>query len=83
MYKGKAQIEAKTMYIPVLVNGFKSHGVIDSGAQVSILNTELFRKLQTKPKLSDTVVVKGISTAGTIQAEVAEKVALQIGRSTI
>ncbi|CAG2209806.1 unnamed protein product [Mytilus edulis] len=83
MYKGKAQIEAKTMYIPVLVNGFKSHGVIDSGAQVSILNTELFRKLQTKPKLSDTVVVKGISTAGTIQAEVAEKVALQIGRSKI
>ncbi|CAC5377522.1 unnamed protein product [Mytilus coruscus] len=83
MYKGKAQIQAKTMYIPVLVNGLKSHGVIDSGAQVSIPNTELFRKLRAKPKLSDTVVVKGISTAETIKADVAERVDLEIGRSKI
>ena len=71
------------MFIPLMINGLRSHGVIDSGAQVSILSTKLYHKLCDKPRLADSVIIKGINKSGTLQAKVAENLSLEVGKSKI
>lgn len=83
MYKGGTQINVQTMHVPVIINETKIYGVVDSGAQVSILSTALYNRLSKKPVLSDQVYIKGISTVGRIRAEVAEKVPFRIGKTDL
>lgn len=61
------------MYLPVEVNGIQSSAVIDRGPQVSIMSKTLYDNLVTRPQLSGTVRVKGISTT-IITARMADNV---------
>ncbi|VDI70192.1 Hypothetical predicted protein [Mytilus galloprovincialis] len=75
--------DAKTLYIPVVVNSKKTFGVIDTAAQVSVICKTFFDQLTYKPKIKGNIVLKGAGACSEINAEIAENVNLDIGSSTV
>jgi len=81
MYRG-VSIDAKTMYVPIIVSGTQVLAVIDSGAQVSIMSKKLYDQLQQKPRKDDTVFIKGIGTSR-IQGNIVNQVPIEIGKTQL
>jgi hypothetical protein len=67
------------MYAPIKVGNKQVSAVIDSGAQVSVISEKLFECSSDKPKLTDTVFIRGIGTTNRIRARVVENILLKIG----
>ena len=79
LYKGTPNIKTKTMYVPIKVGNKQVSAVIDSGAQVSVISEKLFECSSDKPKLTNTVFIRGIGTTNRIRARVVENIPLKIG----
>jgi hypothetical protein len=59
MYKGNFTVDKKSMLVPTQINGIQVFAVVDSGAQVSIINKDLYNQIIDKPKIMETVFIKG------------------------
>jgi hypothetical protein len=79
LYKGTPHIKTNSMYAPIKVGNKQVSAVIDSGAQVSVTSEKLFECSSDKPKLTDTVFIRGIGTTNRIRARVVENILLKIG----
>jgi hypothetical protein len=56
MYKGNVTVDNKSMFVSIQINGIKVFAVVDSGAQVSIINKDLYNQILDKPKITETVL---------------------------
>jgi hypothetical protein len=52
------------------INGIQVFAVVDSGAQVSIINNGLYNQILDKPKITETVFVKDINSTASIRAQI-------------
>ena len=52
-------LTAKTLVIPVKINGHKLMGLVDSAAQVSVINNSLLKQMGPSDKLKEHVRLSG------------------------
>ena len=63
------------MLVPIQINGIQVFAVVDSGAQVSIT--------LDKPKITETVFIKGINSTASIRAHIVPNINIKIGRTNL
>lgn len=68
-----------TLYVPCTVNNKTINAVIDTAAQVTVMNYELFESLKPKPLLQKDIILKGAGKNNIINGKIAEQVKLRIG----
>lgn len=68
-----------TLYVPCIVNNKTINAVIDTAAQVTVMNYELFESLKPKPLLQKDIILKGAGKNNIINGKIAEQVKLRIG----
>jgi hypothetical protein len=83
MYKGNFTVDKKSMLVPIQINGIQVFAVVDSGAQVSIINKDLYNQILDKPKITETVFIKGINSTASIRAHIVPNINIKIGRTNL
>lgn len=73
--------EAQTMYIPVSMYGKDIMGVVDTAAQITVLQRSLFEQIVPRPKLEDPFILKGIGKSAEMKAEIASNFKFKIGKT--
>ena len=71
--------DRNTLYIPLEVENVKVNAVIDTAAQVSVMNMDLYKKLKPTPHLTDSIVLKAAGINNDIQARLAKNVNIRVG----
>jgi hypothetical protein len=65
------------------VNNKEILGVVDTAAQVSVINSSLFEQIVPRPKLQGRIILKGADKFSEIEAKLAEQIKIQIGNTFI
>ena len=76
-------IDTKALYIKLDVNNKEILGVVETAAQVSVINSSLFEQIVPRPKLQGQMILKGADTLSESEAKLAEKIKIQIGSTFI
>lgn len=76
-------LAAKTLVIPVKINGHKLMGLIDSAAQVSVINNSLLKQLGPSVKLKEHVRLSGAGKESEMEARITSEVPVEIGKSKL
>ena len=76
-------IDTKPLYIKLYVNNKEILGVVDTAAQVSVINSSLFEQIVPKSKLQGRMILKGADTFSESEAKLAEQIKIQIGSTFI
>ena len=61
------------------VNNKEILGVVDTAAQVSVINSSLFEQIVPRPKVKGRIILKGADKFSEIEAKLAEQIKIQIG----
>lgn len=61
----------------------KALAIVDTAAQVSVMSRRFFERLKPRPKLTNTIILKGAGEFFEMEARVAEKVLLRIGQTKV
>ena len=77
-FKEQKPNKYKTLYVTIKIQSVTVDAVIDTGAQVSIINDKLFQKLNPSPKIKDHVLLKGISK-DTVNSKICQNVPFCLG----
>jgi hypothetical protein len=83
IYKGNFTVDKKSMLVPIQINGIQVFAVVDSGAQVSIINKVQYNHILDKPKITETVFIKGINSTASIRAHIVPNINIKIGRTNL
>jgi hypothetical protein len=83
IYKGNFTVDKKSMLVPIQINGIQVFAVVDSGAQVSMINKVLYNQILDKPKITETVFIKGINSTASIRAHIVPNINIKIGRTNL
>jgi predicted aspartyl protease len=65
------------------MNGKETLGVVDTAAQVTVLNISLFEQTVPRPKTTTTIVMKVIGKSSEMNARLVPNVGVKIGKSNI
>lgn len=57
--------------------------VVDTAAQVSVMSRRFFERLKPRPKLTNTIILKGAGDFSEMEARVAEEVLFRIGQTKV
>lgn len=72
-----------TLYIPVIIQQKETMAVVDTAAQVSVISWNFYYTLISKPKLVDTIILRGAGEFSEMNASVTDKIELKIGKSSL
>ena len=70
------------LYIPIKVNGISVNAILDTGAQVTVLNSKLAKAKIPDLKGTKKVLLKGINSDNSMQASLCEHVNISLGKNT-
>ncbi|CAG2206795.1 unnamed protein product [Mytilus edulis] len=73
--------QKKSLILPIKIGSMTVNAVIDTAAQVSVLNRTVFDKMDPKPRLTDYVNLKGITKDSHMLARVAKDIPIKIGKT--
>ena len=62
------QFHGMSLLFPVLINGLSTLAVVDSAAQVTVLNEVMYKEMASPPLLIGEVRLKGIGDNGVLKA---------------
>ena len=73
--------EGWNLVIPAKILGRECNAIIDTAAQVTVINRDFFQTLENRPSVVETVNLKGASDSNLMLANYVKEVPLQIGTS--
>ena len=73
----------KTLLIPIRISGKTFMAVVDSAAQVSVINNTLLKQLGPSVKLKEYVMLTGAGKESQIEARITDEIPVEIGKSKL
>ena len=71
-----------SVHIPCKIQGVQTVALLDTGAQISLMNTTLYNKLSNKTELIDGIQIEGIVSGNRLEAKLLTDVKVLLGRKT-
>lgn len=72
---------ACSLIIPVKLHGLQVNAIVDTAAQVTVVNKDVWKQLEGTPPSCETVILKGAATDSHMEAKVVREVQVQIGNT--